>query len=234
MKKDNNKKVKAGQGSKKISRALAQISISFTIILAATMFFFKLDNYASTSLIVYADKVIPEFAYSHRNPILTEVMKIISFFGNELLLATAFVFVLLLVTRNKIKDAIIFVIIIFTGFYFNLVLKEFYMRPRPEILPLVQELTYSFPSGHSMNSFIFYSFLSYFIFRSTGNRKVEIFTAVISALLIISVGYSRIYLGVHYPSDVIAGFLAGLFYFSLVLLIEKLIYVINFLRHKNK
>lgn len=234
MKKDNNKKLKAGQGTKKISKTLAQISIGLAIILATIIIFFKLDNYANTPFIAYIDSAIPEFAYAHRNPILTEIMKIISFFGNELLVTAVFVFVLLLIVRNKIKDAIIFVTVIFTGFYLNLVLKELYMRPRPEILPLVQELTYSFPSGHSMNSFIFYSFLSYFIFRSTRNRKIEIIAASISAFLILAVGYSRIYLGVHYPSDVMAGFLAGLFYFSFVLVLEKLIFVINFLRQKHK
>lgn len=233
VKKDINKKTRNGQGSKKMTRALSEVSISLALILATLIIFFKLDNYANTPFIVYIDKVIPEFAYSQRNPIITEIMKTITFFGNELLVTTAFIFVFLLAARNKVKDAVIFMIILFSGFYFNLVLKEIYMRPRPEITPLVNELTYSFPSGHSMNSFIFYSMLSYYVIRHTRNRKVETITAAISLLLILAVGYSRIYLGVHYPSDVLAGFLAGLFYFSVVVLIEKIFFIVKFLRQKN-
>lgn len=233
VKNDNNKKAKNGQASKAVSRALAQICISLSIILVTLNIFFKLDNYTSTEFLIFIDKVIPEFVYIHRSPLLNEIMKVISFFGNELLVAAALVFASLLVIKNKIKDAIIFISVLFTGFYFNLVLKELYMRPRPEILPLAQELSYSFPSGHSMNSFIFYTIFSYYIFRHSRNKKFELITALISFFLIIAVGYSRIYLGVHYPSDVLAGFAAGLFFFACILLIEKIFFLMYFLRQKK-
>lgn len=232
MKKDNNKKINTGQGTKKLTRALAEISICLAIILGTLIIFFKLDDYANTPFIMFIDKVIPEFIYTLRTPLLNSIMAGISFFGNELLLAAAFVFVLLLIVKKHIKDAVIFLIILFSGFYFNLVLKEIYMRPRPDLMPLAQELTYSFPSGHSMNSILFYSLISYFIFRNSRNKKIEKAATIISAFLILGIGFSRIYLGVHYPSDVLAGFIAGLFYFSLVVLVERIFFVINFLRIK--
>ncbi|HVF69803.1 MAG TPA: phosphatase PAP2 family protein, partial [Xanthomonadales bacterium] len=81
----------------------------------------------------------------------------------------------------------------------------------------------SFPSGHSMNSSVFFLSLTYFIFRNTRNRKLGIILTIFSGIIVVLIGLSRIYLGVHFPSDVLGGYAAGLLWFVAVLLFEKII-----------
>lgn len=90
----------------------------------------------------------------------------------------------------------------------NLLFKTVFYRARPDILRLVQAAGYSFPSGHSMISAAFYGFLIYLcvVFVKPPWSRV---ISVALALLVLAIGVSRIYLGVHYASDVIGGFLAG-------------------------
>ncbi len=106
----------------------------------------------------------------------------------------------------------------------NFILKHIMQRPRPEGYRLVAEKGYSFPSGHSMIGIAFYGFLIYLIHKNIKNKALKIILTVILAIIILSIGISRIYLGVHYTSDVLAGFLTGLAFLILfvhVIKIEK-------------
>lgn len=91
----------------------------------------------------------------------------------------------------------------------NAFLKNWFGRPRPglEYLPLVNEPYPSFPSGHSMGSFCVYGFLAYLLVRHWPDRAFLI--VGLTALLVVAIGLSRIYLAVHYPGDVLGGFLAA-------------------------
>lgn len=122
--------------------------------------------------------------------------------------------------KKKDKWSIFFFIIgIGGGGLLTKLLKYYYGRERPSINEEIDAIGYSFPSGHSMGSLIFYGFMTYFIFRSTPiSKKVKGLIAGISAVLIVLIGISRIYLGAHYPSDVIAGHLAGAIWLILCLL----------------
>ncbi len=91
----------------------------------------------------------------------------------------------------------------------NLVLKNIFSRQRPLDIMLVQEHTNSFPSGHSFVSMAFYSLLIYLIITHIKHPVKWVMCGLVS-LLILAIGLSRIYLGVHYPSDVVAGFCGGL------------------------
>jgi undecaprenyl-diphosphatase len=92
----------------------------------------------------------------------------------------------------------------------NHLLKVLFARPRPHFEhPLLVETSYSFPSGHAMESFVVYGMLAYFAvlaLRSWESRVAAVFGA---ALLVVLIGFSRMYLGVHYLSDVLAGYAAG-------------------------
>lgn len=95
----------------------------------------------------------------------------------------------------------------------NYILKEIVKRPRPPIeFRMVQESSYSFPSGHAMASLAFYGLIIYYLFKYIKNYKVKIISGVALGLLIFLIGLSRIYLGVHFASDVIAGFLISCIY----------------------
>ena len=100
------------------------------------------------------------------------------------------------------------------NFIFNQYLKLFFSRPRPVDLMIVEEKGYSFPSGHSMISMAFYGFIIFLIWKYLKNKKLKWLYTILLGILIVLVGTSRIYLGVHYASDVLAGF-----YFSIAYLI---------------
>jgi undecaprenyl-diphosphatase len=110
------------------------------------------------------------------------------------------------------------------GWLLNAGLKEVFQRPRPEIVPHLREvLTLSFPSGHAMTSAAVYLTLGALLMRISERRITKIYCMAIAALVTGLVGVSRVYLGVHYPTDVLAGWLMGLSWALLCWLIERAI-----------
>ncbi len=92
----------------------------------------------------------------------------------------------------------------------NVLLKTIVQRPRPEGFRLAVETGFSFPSGHSMAAMAFYGLIVWFIWRHEKDRHQRNLFTLFFALVILMIGVSRIYLGVHYASDVIGGFCASL------------------------
>lgn len=88
----------------------------------------------------------------------------------------------------------------------NLLLKNIVQRPRPDGFRLVAESGYSFPSGHSMVAMAFFGLFAWFVWHYEKDRVQRFWWCLAFALLVVMVGLSRIYLGVHYASDVLAGF----------------------------
>ncbi len=101
----------------------------------------------------------------------------------------------------------------------NVVLKEIINRARPASEHLVEVYTLSYPSGHAMSAMGFYGFLIFLTVRYRMNRSLRIVLIGLLTLIILSIGISRIYLGVHYPSDVAAGFIGGLIWVALCAII---------------
>lgn len=118
---------------------------------------------------------------------------------------------LLLTIKNKLTGLIIFLNSAICGIL-NQVLKIIVQRPRPVGYRLIDEKGYSFPSGHSMVSAAFYGFIIYLVYKNVKNKYIKYSIITILILLILCIGISRVYLGVHYASDVIAGFLISIFY----------------------
>lgn len=97
----------------------------------------------------------------------------------------------------------------------NQLLKYIIQRPRPDGYRLITESGYSFPSGHSMVSMAFYGLIIYLIWKMVKNKKIKYISCGILGILIPMIGFSRIYLGVHYASDVIGGFAISIVYLLL-------------------
>lgn len=88
-------------------------------------------------------------------------------------------------------------------------LKDIIGRPRPDAEHLVDVISLSFPSGHAMIGFIFYSLVAFFLYKNAKTRAGKIIITVVACVLILLIGLSRIVLHVHYPSDIIGGYALG-------------------------
>jgi undecaprenyl-diphosphatase len=97
-------------------------------------------------------------------------------------------------------------------------LKLWFHRDRPSVTwALARETTFSFPSGHAMLSLVVYGMILYLILRLSHSRLPDVSASLIALPLILGIGVSRVYLGVHYPSDILAGYLAGLIWLLAVI-----------------
>ena len=166
------------------------------------------------------DKEIQKFDNSVYNAIskiinepLTIFLKIITTIGAGYVIIP--VCIISTICFWKKKEAKYIIVNLITIFFSNQLLKRIVERPRPEGFRIVEELGYSFPSGHSMVSMAFYGFFICLIYKKVKNKYIKWISISLFSLLIILIGISRIYLGVHYASDVIAGFVLSIAYLGL-------------------
>ena len=140
----------------------------------------------------------------------TPIAKFITNFGGAIFLAVLTIILFILIKNKKIGVSIFANLAIITAL--NQLLKNILQRPRPTEYRIIEETGYSFPSGHSMISMAFYGYLIYLIYKYVKNKYVKWISMVLLSILICSIGISRIYLGVHYTSDVLGGFLISISY----------------------
>ena len=137
----------------------------------------------------------------------TPIAKFITNFGDAIFLTVLTIILFILIKNKKIGLSIFSNLVIITAL--NQLLKNILQRPRPTEYRIIEETGYSFPSGHSMISMAFYGYLIYLIYK---NKYIKWISIVLLSILICSIGISRIYLGVHYTSDVLGGFLISVSY----------------------
>ena len=140
----------------------------------------------------------------------TPIAKFITNFGGAIFIITLMITLFILIKDKKIGLSIFLNLVIATTL--NQLLKRILQRPRPTEYRIIEETGYSFPSGHSMVSMAFYGYLIYLIYKYVKNKYIKWTSIVLLSILICSIGISRIYLGVHYTSDVLGGFLASISY----------------------
>ena len=144
------------------------------------------------------------------NDKLTPIVKVITHVGGAKIVFVLTILAIILIKGLKNKLFLLTGIVGTAGL--NVVLKHIIQRERPNINRLIPEKGYSFPSGHSMMSMAFYGMLIFLIFKYVKNTALKCTVIVILTILLSTIGITRIYLGVHYPSDVIGGFLVSLTY----------------------
>jgi len=150
---------------------------------------------------------------------ITPIMKIVTFFGGATCLIGLTLVLFITIKNKKIGLLIGTNLIVIT--ILNQIFKFILQRPRPTENRIINENGYSFPSGHSMISMAFYGFLIYLIYKYVKNKKLKYISITLISILIIFIGISRIYLGVHYTSDVLAGFLFSISYLIIFILIAN-------------
>lgn len=153
----------------------------------------------------------------------TMLMKSVTFMGNrEFIIFPAFlIFFYFLFIKKHRWYSIKIPVVALGSISINLILKHYFARPRPLLEHMVEVSGKSFPSGHAMFNFSFYGLLIYIVWEFVKNKPLKYALVVILMTLIFLIGISRIYLGVHYPSDVIAGFCAGLIWLVTSILLIK-------------
>ena len=109
-------------------------------------------------------------------------------------------------------ELLLFIVVVAGSPLLNHLLKEIFQRPRPDLHRLIDIGGYSFPSGHAMNAFTVYGILTFLLWRHIFKHSGRILLLLFSSFFIIMIGVSRIYSGVHYPSDIIGGYLASGFW----------------------
>lgn len=194
-----------------------------TGIAAMVLMFFLLSTVYKEKEIVKVDRSVIHTVTAHQPEELTSVFIHITNSAartNEFLVLIAFSAYFILKAR-RLLEPFILTICLFGIRYGNSFLKEIYERERPSLHRLVDIGGYSFPSGHAMISIGFFGLVLYFLLQLLKKTWLRRLAAVLGSIYIFLVGYSRIYLGVHYPSDVLAGFLAGGSYLLICILLYR-------------
>ena len=173
------------------------------------------------------DESIHSFIISFESTFLTNVFKTITFLSSPIFLIILSI-LLFFIFKNK-KFGILSLCNLVFIVLLNQLLKFIFERPRPTNWMLIEESGYSFPSGHAMVSAAFYGILIYLIWQTNIDKKYKKIWTIVLSILILLIGLSRIYLGVHYASDIIAGFTISLSY---VIIATTLINY--YLKHRKK
>lgn len=147
-------------------------------------------------------------AFIPRTEWMTTVMKGITFLGEGLTMTLLGVLVILFIKDKRRGVSLLGGLALVAGL--NSGLKLIIRRPRPLMEHLIAESGFSFPSGHSASSMAFYGYLIYLVYTKCQNKTLKYSLIIFLVLIILGIGISRMYLGVHYPSDVLGGFTFGL------------------------
>lgn len=182
-----------------------------TIILAVSLVLFTIITYAIFSdKIDTLDKNIHSYILNIRNENLTSILITITNISSAYALIVLSILLLLIMKKKKIPLLICLNLII--SFLTNQIAKLTFSRPRPVGINLIEESGYSYPSGHAMISMAYFGFIAYLIYKSNINKIIKSILITSIFILILLIGFSRIYLGVHYLSDIIGGFLLSIAY----------------------
>lgn len=168
------------------------------------------------------DKSILLGIHSFANPNLDAVMLIITRLGNPSFVVIVFAISLaILWWKRYYQEAMAFAIVALGAFILNTGLKLFFSKPRPQLwTQLIAEKSYSYPSGHALGSLVLYGFLAYLL--ATHYPKLASLIYTLTTILIIAIGLSRLYLGVHWPTDIIAGYGVGFLWLMICITMLRL------------
>ncbi|MBO8172906.1 MAG: phosphatase PAP2 family protein [Bacillaceae bacterium] len=164
-----------------------------------------------------------EWVQSISNEFLTGIFLIITYLGESWLVASLLILslIIFLAVRKEKWPAFVLALSVLGGLGLNTALKAYFERARPA-WKLIEADGYSFPSGHAMVAWYFYGFLAYLWWDTLRREgKNAWWIPVVALIIIILMGFSRVYLGVHYFTDILGGFLAGLAWFLICTLIYR-------------
>jgi len=203
------------------------VTIALFVVVGGINLFVELTDTLHTETLADYDSRIQDFIISYRTPGLTDYFTFVTNVGdvNGYLIVLVIVILISAVIYKRWKYVVQVTLVLFLATVSNMMLKRAIDRARPGIEHLVSVETLSYPSGHAMSAMAFYGFLIYLFYKFRINGFLKATAILALTLLILSIGISRIYLGVHYPSDVVGGFIAGLIWVFFCILLFNLIEV---------
>ena len=191
----------------------------FTISLVLLIGFSGFAILMSRQKLFQFDQALISSIQGFETPTLTFLMKFFTHIGSfpsVFVICLSASFFLYYVLKHRL-ELILFASVVLGTPIINQILKQFFHRARPDLHRLIEIGGYSFPSGHAMNAFAVYGIITFLLWRHIPSRIGRTILILISSGFIIMIGTSRIYLGVHYPSDIIGGYFAGGFWLSIAI-----------------
>lgn len=184
------------------------ISLALLTCIVCAFGFSLVALWVSDHQVRHFDQEIISVIGQLESPAMTRVMKFFTMIGSGIpvvIIVLITMFVLYRVLGHR-RELLFLAAGVLGSVMLNTILKVLFQRARPEIHRIIEENGYSFPSGHSMTVFSMYAALTFLVWTHVPSRLGRILLIVLSSLLIVAIGTSRIYLGVHYPSDVVGGY----------------------------
>ena len=194
------------------------------VVISLLLIFILITVLMLTGNISIFDDIIYNALFSIRNNFFDTFFKTITKLGNTI---TIIILVIILILTLKKEDKYLIGINVITTVLTNQILKHIIRRERPPHLRLIKEGGFSYPSGHAMISIALYGMLIYIVNKNIKNKYLKITLTIILSLIILGIGLSRIYVGVHYPSDILSGYIL-----SLVIIILVVNYTNDYFRGK--
>ncbi|HET9673430.1 MAG TPA: phosphatase PAP2 family protein [Gaiellaceae bacterium] len=193
-----------------------RVLVAFAVAAAAAFAFAHVaEDYLTNDPLARWDVEFARWLAGDRTATGTDVFRVITFFGSPpVAFVIAAVAGLFLYRRRELADAALLAVVFVGAEVLNLILKLAFHRPRPEYA-FVHLDTYSFPSGHAMISTAVYGALAYLLWGRLKRGWARPALVAGTAVLLTAIGFSRLYLGVHYFSDVLAGVAGGAFWLAM-------------------
>lgn len=207
MKEEKNEKIKR---KKVLNKKLLFAAISFILFIILTIL-------VLTKVTNNLDSSVESYIISIRSNSITNFMTIITNIGSSYALISLTILVILIAIIKQKKLPLNTMINLISVFIISQIFKFIIHRPRPTGIFLTHASGYSYPSGHTMVSFAFFAFIACSLSEKIKNKALKLLINILTIITIILIGFSRIYLGVHYLTDVIAAYLLGFSYLMIFL-----------------
>ena len=193
----------------------------FVLAAAALVFVLIAADVTNAGRGTVVDARFSIWLHTHRAPVLMAFFRLISRVHANLGVSLVTVGLCAYLWAKHLRDWVLtFLLAVFGGMLLNVALKFVFVRARPSFPDAMPQLTtFSFPSGHTMLASVFYGSLCAFFFSRTRSGKLRALVILSSVLMIALVGFSRMYLGAHYLTDVLGGMAEGLAWLAVCFLI---------------
>lgn len=216
------------------------IGATLIAVIFAAVIAFVLMSWLATEMLegetARFDRVVRTFVNGFARPPITAVMKAASFFGGPTMLGVVGATVGLIFLVKRWWRGVVLLVVTFAGAALvDVLLKHAFERTRPEPFfghPLPR--SYSFPSGHALFAFVFFGTFAVLLMQRVERHWLRVVIWVVGTALVGLIGLSRIYLGVHYPSDVVAGYLTALVWIVVMAVADRLAWQGRFKRKPSR